>query len=180
MKDSKPRSNYRPRNKSEEPAVDIVQEEVGIAESNEAIFSGEKAPKKRPVKDRSIKDSPEKNSREKAGSEEDDLAYRELDDEGRYVDVTGDPLTDDREVQERLRQLKEAEEYFRRILELETDDNSDRDDDNYRSDDHYRDGDIDVEEITEALEDLMDTIVQGADEIGQMIIDGIDDIISVI
>ncbi|MBR4174280.1 MAG: hypothetical protein IKR56_02965 [Lachnospiraceae bacterium] len=179
MKDSKPRSNYRPRNKSEESAVDIVQEGVGIAESNEAIFSGEKAPKGRPVKDSTVKDS-SKDSTAKAGPEDDGLTYRELDDEGRYVDVTGDPVNEDYDDKERLRQLKEAEEYFRRILELETDDNSDRDDDDYRSDDHYRDGDIDVEEITEALEDLMDTIVQGADEIGQMIIDGIDDIISVI
>ena len=174
MKDSKPRSNYRPRNKSEEPAVDIVQEEVGTVESNEAIFSGEKEPKKRPVKDSS------KDGTAKAGPEDDGLAYRELDDEGRYVDVTGDPVNEDYDEKERLRQLKEAEDYFRRILEFEPDDDSDRNDYNYRSDDHYRDGDIDVEEITEALEDLMDTIVQGADEIGQMIIDGIDDIISVI
>ncbi len=178
MKDSKPRSNYRPRNKSEEPAVDIVQEGVGIAESNEAIFSGEKAPKKRPVKDSTVKDI-SKDSTAKAGPEDDDLAYRELDDEGRYVDVTGDPVNEDYDDKERLRQLKEAEEYFRRVLELEPDDDNYRDDD-HRQDDNYRSDDIDVEEITEALEDLMDTIVQGADEIGQMIIDGIDDIISVI
>ncbi len=164
MNNRKFRSNYRPREKQEETAQDREILKSDMSGDSDTIGQND---------DRYREVLPEREDSDSVTEidevDSDENSYRVLDDEGRYIDATGDPVDEDYDEQERLQHMRDAEELFRRILDFDPEE----DDDSRKRRDES-------EEIAQALEDLLETIVQGADEIGQLIRDGIDEIISVI